>query len=144
MLKLFTMLSLLILIIFGLGVAYFATQNTGTVHMQVANYLIADVPLYVIVIGSMLLGIFVSWLISMVDSISSNLRIHGKDTELKKAYRTIESLKKDNNTLLIENTQLKGEQKQSVEHRDVVEKAHEHEEYNRKPSFLHRLTHGFT
>src|SRR4051794_15652727 len=108
------MLSLLILIIFGLGMAYFATQNTGIVHVTLANYAIQNIPLYGLVLGSVILGIFISSLISMVNAISSNLKFRGKETQLREANRTIESLKKENNALHRENTHLKTEQKREV------------------------------
>lgn len=136
------MFSLLILIVFGLGVAYFATQNTGVVHINLANYFIEGVPLYVIVIGSMILGIFISWLISMVDSLSSILRIHGKEAELKEAYRTIESLKKDKEALFIENTYLKGDQKKPLKQSESNENTHK--EQVMRPTFFTRIRHSFT
>lgn len=136
------MFSLIILIAFGLGVAYFATQNTGVVHINLANYFIEGVPLYVIVIGSMLLGIFVSWLISLVNSISSMLRIHGKEAELKEAYHTIDSLKKDNEALLQENRHLKKDQQSPYEQNENKENTHE--EPVVRPSFFNRLRHSFT
>ena len=133
------MLSLLILVVFGLGVGLFAAQNTGIVHIALGNYFVGGVPLYVIVIGSMLLGIFVSWLLSLVTSISSSLRFHGKVAELKEAYRTIESLNKENNALLRENAHLKGEQEVPYEKEEDL-----HEKQKARPSLFYRLRHSYT
>lgn len=134
------MLSLFILFVFAFGVAYFATQNTSAASINLANFFVGSIPLYVIVIGSMLLGIFVSWLISVAGTISSSLTIHGKDAKLKEAYRTIESLKKDNNELLLENAHLKGEQ-----NKPLTEKVNNEttQENTTNPSFLSRLKHSF-
>ncbi|HEX7042848.1 MAG TPA: LapA family protein [Patescibacteria group bacterium] len=103
------MLALFILIIFGLGLAYFATQNTGIVHILFGSYVLAGVPLYLIVIGSMLFGIFVSWLISMVDSVSSFMVLYGKDAALKRSQSVIDKLKKENAALSKELEDLKEE-----------------------------------
>ena len=130
------MLSLLILFVFGLCVAYFGTQNTNAVDLNLANYFVGKVPLYVIVIGSMLLGIFLSWLISMADTLSSMLRMHGKETELKNAYKTIESLKNDNNGLLLKNAALKDEQKEPYAQKENNENP---QEYMTHPSIFSRL-----
>lgn len=135
------MLSLLILFVFGLSVAYFATQNTNAVDLNLANYFAGKVPLYVIVIGSILLGIFLSWLISVADNLTSMLRMHGKEKELKEAHITIESLKKDNTDLLLKNAQLKGEQKVPPTQEENNEL---HEEYTSQPSFFSRVKQSFT
>lgn len=100
------MLSLLILIIFGLGMTFFATQNTGSVHILFGNYVLYGIPLYIVVIGSLLLGIFASWLISLVDAFSSTLTLHWKDSQIKNAYKTIETLRKEKHDLEIENSRL--------------------------------------
>lgn len=89
------MLALILLIIFGLGTALFATQNTGMVHITIANYLMNGIPMYVVVICSLLLGVFISWLVSLVDSISSTFTMYGKDSEIKKAHKTIDNLREE-------------------------------------------------
>lgn len=111
------MLALILLFIFSLSVAYFATQNTGNVHILIGNYLFRDIPLYVIVVGSLLIGIFVSWLISLVDSFSSFFILHGKDHEIKRMQKIINTLQEKNHDLEVENThlQLKGSLENSSE-----------------------------
>lgn len=101
------MLSLILLVIFGLGMAFFATQNTGMLHIWLGNYLLSGIPLYVVVIVSLLLGVVASWIISLADNFSSILTLHWKDSELKKAHKTIDELIRDNNELELENTRLK-------------------------------------
>lgn len=136
------MVTLFIVIVFGLGVAYFATQNTNAVSLNVANYFIEKVPLYVIVIVSILFGIFVSWLVSIANSIASVLRIHGKETELREAHHTIDSLKQDNNKLLIENAHLKGEREETVAYEEGGGSVQNREVTH--PSFVHRIKQSFT
>src|SRR5258708_4069408 len=106
------MTSLILLIIFGLGMAFFATQNTGLVHIVLANYLISSVPMYVVVIVSLLLGIVISWFISIVDMMSSTVTIYGKDHEIKKSQETIVELKERIHDLELENAQLDKEVKE--------------------------------
>ncbi len=132
------MLALIILIVFGLGTAYFATQNTGVVHITIGNYLIQRIPIYVIVVGSILLGIFISWLISIVDSISSRITIYGKDSAIKEAYKTIETLKEENHNLEVENARLRGIPDNS-EDTEVIEK----KDVKVRPSFFQTLKHSF-
>lgn len=140
------MFSLLILTVFGLAVAYFATQNTGQVHIIIANYLIQGVPLYIIVVGSMIFGIFISWIISLANSVSSGLRIHGKNAELKNANNTIISLKKENNALAMENNHLKNlyQNDEKINNNNFDHDKFEKNETVQRPSFLHRIRHTFS
>lgn len=130
------MLALIILIIFGLGTAYFATQNTGLVHIMFGNYLVQGIPLYIIVVGSILLGVFISWLVNIVDSFSSTRIIYGKDSALKKANKEIESL-------LVENQLLEKEITRLQKNENVV--SEQSKEYGKaaKPSFVSRVRHSF-
>jgi len=130
------MLALLILIIFGLGASYFATQNTGLVHLMFGSYLLAGIPLYIVVVGAMLLGIFISWIISSVNSFSSFLTIHGKDAAIRSEKKTIKDLEKKNYELSLEIARLKGE-KHIDEHHIV------HEEPVYHQSLLERIRHSF-
>lgn len=104
------MLILLLLIVYGIVFALFATQNTGSVPITLFNYNLASVPIYLVALGSLLLGTAISWLISLINGISSSLTIHGKNSTIKDAHKTIEQLKNENNRLALENAELKGAQ----------------------------------
>jgi putative membrane protein len=103
------MFAFIILVIFGIGVAFFATQNTQTISITLANYPLTGIPTYLIVLCSLLLGFLVSWIISFVDVISSALKIHGKESTIKKANKQIAELTKKVHQLELENERLKGE-----------------------------------
>ncbi|HYK08652.1 MAG TPA: lipopolysaccharide assembly protein LapA domain-containing protein [Candidatus Eisenbacteria bacterium] len=126
------MLSLLLLVIFALGVAYFATQNTGLSHILLGGYLLKDIPVYVIVIASLLLGIFVSWLLSIADKFSTYFTIHGKESEIKRMQKEINDLRHENRVLEAENSRLQ----------EKVETVRSLEEKGERPSFS-RMGHAF-
>lgn len=131
------MFALIIMVLFGLGVAVFATQNTNNVTMHVANYQMGGIPLYAVVVGSILLGIFISWLISIVNAIGTTIEMHGKNSALRASQGTIDHLEKRVHELEIENARLKGAEEEPIivnETADSVE---------RKPGFLHSLRHRF-
>lgn len=112
-------MALLILIVFGLGMAVFATQNTGVVHLILGSYLFAGIPLYIVVFGAIILGVFISWLISMVDSLSSLMAIKGKDAALKQERKVIKDLEKQNESLLLEIEKLKEKKNSDREYKEV-------------------------
>lgn len=115
------MFLLLFAILLGLLMAFFATQNTQAVSLSIANATFRGVPLYVIVLGSLLLGIFLSWLLSLVDAFSSTVTIWGKDRKLSKSNKAIDDLTKKVRELEIENSRLKGNGKKSL----VVDRSNE-------------------
>lgn len=101
------MLALLIAVIFGLAVGYFATQNITPVTIRVAEYAIEEVPLYVVIVGSMLVGLLIAWILYLARSLSSTITIYGKDTEVRKARRTVVDLEHRVQELEVENARLK-------------------------------------
>lgn len=100
------MLILLILIISGIGAALFATQNTQGVSITLAGYTFTDLPMYLIVLGTLLIGIVISWIISLAGSISSLLTIHGKESAIKETKKELTDLTKRIHELELENTKL--------------------------------------
>ena len=103
------MLALIVLFVFGIGVAFFATQNTQAISITFANYSLNGIPLYIIVLISLLLGFAVSWIISLFDIISSAFKIRGKESTIKDANKQISELTKRVHQLELENERLKAE-----------------------------------
>lgn len=97
--------TLVIVTVIGLGFAYFATQNTANVIVQLADYSF-NIPLYLVAIVSLLLGLFVALIISLFENISSGITIWGKENKLKQADRKIADLAKRIRQLEIENASL--------------------------------------
>lgn len=104
---LYMMISLIILIVSGAGFAYFATQNTAHVSINLFNYALVNVPIYVVVLAALLIGILICWIISVFGSISTSITIFGKNSKIKKDSQDIEALKKQVHDLELENTRLK-------------------------------------
>ena len=126
------MLALILLIIFGLGMAIFATQNTGVVHIMLGSYLISGVPLYMLLIGALLLGILISWFLSAVNSFSLFRNLSEKDREIRQEQQTIHDLQKKNKELSLEIEQLKRE---SHAQKEFVKEEH-------RPSVIERIRHN--
>lgn len=130
------MITLLLLGIIGLGMAFFATQNTSQVTIVIGTYTLYGVPLYLLAIGSLLLGVAFSWPISIIDTLAAIFALRGKDAAIHNANRTIESLKKDLHALEVENAHLKGEEH---DHKEEEEHA-----VGPRPPLLHRLKHSLS
>jgi len=82
-----------------------------------------------------LVGIFVSWLISLVDTLSKSMTIHGKDTQLQRAEKTIVDLKEEIHKLELETARLKGNSNLIDDRKD------EGEEKTLRPSIFQSFRH---
>lgn len=101
------MIVLLILIVAGIGAAVFATQNTITTSLTFGDYMLREIPVYLVALGSLLIGIFVSWVIHVINILSDRITTRGKDGSISNAKREIAELNKEIHKLELENTRLK-------------------------------------
>lgn len=100
------MLLLIIAVLFGLLFALFATQNTSMTSVVISGYPV-DMPVYIVVLGSLLIGIIVSWIISMMDSFGSMVNMWGKDAKITESKHAIRDLSQKVKELEQENTKLR-------------------------------------
>lgn len=130
------MLVLAVVVIFGLLFAYLSTQNTALVTIRVAD-LTWTLPLYFIALASLFLGVAISWMLSLVDWISSALTIHSKEQHIKEKNEELENLQQRIHQLELENAKLKGE----INQPEVVE-----ETIDESPpkNFFRRLRHNLS
>ena len=102
------MFTLILFVILSIIFGYFATQNTQNITIRLENYIIPNVPLYIVIGATLLIGFSFSWLISLLDSFSAAMKIRGKENTIKDAHKTMQELTKQVNQLEIENAKLKG------------------------------------
>lgn len=126
---------------FGLAIAYFAIQNTIGVTMVLANNVITNVPLYAIIIGSVLAGVILSWIISGLNAWSIYRKLRGKEKVIEQDQKQIHSLEEKVSHLETDNEQLKADLQERT-HRPDVEVREAQKEH--KPSFFYNLFHPRT
>lgn len=99
---------LVVAIIIGSGIAYFSAQNTQPVSIYIGGYEVYTyIPLYVVIIVSLVAGILIAWLISLLGTISSKITIHGKEHTIREDNKRIAELTKKVHQLELENARLK-------------------------------------
>lgn len=103
------MVTLIIVLISAITVAFFATQNTQEVFISFGNYRFSGIPMYFVVLIALLLGILVSWLISLFGSVSSFFALHGVNKEIQSSEKSVVELTKKVHQLELENERLKTE-----------------------------------
>lgn len=113
------MASLILVTIVGLVFAYLATQNTGRVDLSLSGYVL-NIPIYLVALGSLLIGFLISSIFSIIDGISAFFTIQGKDSKIKNTQNTVGQLEERIHNLELENAQLKGEKR--AEHPTIGDK----------------------
>lgn len=101
------MLTLILILVFGSGVTYLALQNNAHVTLTLLNYTFPNVPLFLVILGSMLIGVLLAYIIQIANSISMALTIHGKDNKIKESENDLTALTKKTHQLELENESLK-------------------------------------
>ncbi len=100
------MSTLIIIVLYGLAFAYFATQNTAGVVVKLGDY-IWTLPLYVVAFGSLLAGLLVSWIISVINSLLDWSEGRKMETAYQDTRQTVYDLSKRVHDLELENTHLR-------------------------------------
>lgn len=102
----FVMATLIVTVILGLVIAFFATQNTSAITLNFFNYVVPGIPTYVVVVGALLFGLLISWIISLINDIAAGLTIRGQDNKIKDFKKDNVELTKKIHQLELENTRL--------------------------------------
>lgn len=86
---------------------YLAQNNVMPVTLSLGNYVFPGIPLYYVIIGSLITGLGLAYLIYFVNSIFTGLAMRRKDNKIKQGKNDIVDLTKHVHQLEIENEKLK-------------------------------------
>ena len=103
---------LLAAVALGLGFAYFAVQNPQIVTVQLGQFLVYELPLYIVALGSLFVGLALSWILSFVNEVGTAFTLSGKEREIKKTHDYALELERKVRELEYENRVLKGENRE--------------------------------
>lgn len=113
------MATLVVSVLFGIVMAYFATQNTQAISLNFWSYSVPGIPIYVVVVGGLLVGLLLSWIISLVNSIITAFTIRDKESTIKDYRKENAELAKQVHQLELENTRLKAETNAPVDDKSL-------------------------
>jgi len=103
------MSTLLLAILLGIGLAYFAIQNTNSVNIAFAGTVFSGIPLYLLTLGALFAGILISWLFNLADWFSASMKLKARDNQLQETHRNLEDLRHQLSKLEGENTNLRND-----------------------------------
>ena len=101
------MLILILFLIIGSILVYISKFNFMPVSLNFGTFVLSDIPLFYVIIGSLIFGLVLSNLVYLINSISTTFRFRGKDKEIKKNKSEVLELTKRVHQLELENEKLK-------------------------------------
>jgi uncharacterized integral membrane protein len=101
--------TLIVTVLFGLIIAFFAIQNTAAITLNFLNYQIRDIPTYIALVGALLVGLFLSWIINTVNNVGTGFTMRGKESNIKDSRQENAELLKKNHQLELENARINSE-----------------------------------
>ncbi len=102
------MLLLIILLLLSGGLmVYVAQNNLVLVTLHLGSYAIANIPLFYVIIGSLLAGLILAYGVYLVNSVVMSLKMFGKDKKIKETKDEVADLTELVHKLENENKKLK-------------------------------------
>ncbi|HCX25777.1 MAG: hypothetical protein UX08_C0012G0053 [Candidatus Collierbacteria bacterium GW2011_GWB1_45_35] len=101
------MLNLIFLLLMGSALAYISKFNLAPISVNLGYYVISNVPLFYVIVGSLLIGLVISFLMQLLKNISNAFILRSKKKEIKTSQEEILELTKRVHQLELENEKLK-------------------------------------
>lgn len=100
------MLVLILSLIVGSLLVYISRFNFQPVSVNLGFYALLNIPLFYVIVGSLLIGLVLSYIAYLINSISNSLALRGKNSEIKKNKEEVLELTKQVHQLEIKNERL--------------------------------------
>lgn len=101
------MLNIILLLLSGSVLAYISRDNLAPVTLHLAQYTIAQIPLFYVIVGSLLAGLILAYIVQLFGSIATAFVLRGNQKAMKSGRDEILELTKRIHQLELENEQLK-------------------------------------
>jgi|SRR3989344_2879800 len=100
------MLVIILSLIVGTLLVYISRYNFQPVSVNLGFTVFSGIPLFYIIVGSLVIGLALSYLVSVMQSISTSFILRGKNIEIKKKKDEVLELTKRVHQLEIKNEKL--------------------------------------
>lgn len=101
------MLNILLILALGAVFTYIAQDNLTPVTLQIGKYILSDIPLFYVIIGSLGIGLSLSYVMQLIRSFSTSLILRNKNKTIKQGTDNVLELTKRVHQLELENEKLK-------------------------------------
>lgn len=114
------MLILILFLIVGSVIVYISKFNYTPVTVNLGIYTFSNIPLFYVIVGSLLVGLIFSYLVYLVYAISTAFKLRGKDKEIKQNKNEVLELTKRVHQLELENEKLEHDSGRQFEDRNSL------------------------
>lgn len=101
------MLILILFLVASSALVYVSKDNMVLVSMNIGKYILADIPLYYVIVGSFILGLMLSFVMHFFGDVTTFWVLRSKRSEIKKNVGEVLELTKRIHQLELENERLK-------------------------------------
>jgi len=101
------MLILILLLTVGSALVYISKYNFTPVSVNLGFYVFPDIPLFYVIVASLLFGLILSYLAYIIHNISASFTLRGKNKEIEKNKDEVLELTKRIHQLELENEKIK-------------------------------------
>ena len=101
------MLVIILFLIVGSILVYISKFNFMPVSVNLGFYVFSNIPLFYVIIGSVLFGLILSYLVYLVHTISTSFTLRGKNKEIKENKDEVLELTRNVHQLELENEKIK-------------------------------------
>lgn len=130
------MIGLILTLIVAAAIAYFTKNGTSNITVSLGADNHFTVPLFIVTVGTFLLGIVFAWIIEVPQSILTKLHIIGLGSRLKSGKSTIEQLENKITKLELENSRLNDR----LDNRNAYAKTQDSDKPRSIRSFIDRIS----
>lgn len=114
------MIILILILVTGLGLVFVSKYNFTPVTVNFGSFAITNIPLFYVIVGSVVFGLLISYLVHTVSSVSTYFAFRGKNNQLKKEKEDVLELTKRVHQLEIENEKIKHEPEVTNDDQDAL------------------------
>ncbi len=109
------MLNIIFLLLIGSGFAYVSKYNLALVSVDLGFYRLESIPLFYVIVGSIAIGLTMSYFLQLIQNISNYLVLQKKGKEIKAGKEDVLDLTKRVHQLEIENEHLKHSEPETID-----------------------------
>lgn len=103
------MLVLILLLVIGSVLVYISKFNFTPVTINLGFYIFPNIPLFYVIVASVVFGLVLSYFVYLIRSISTSFTMRGKNKEIKKEKEEVLELTKNVHKLELENEKQKND-----------------------------------
>ncbi len=101
------MLNLIVILLAGSSLVYISKYNWVGVPLDLGFYQIANIPLFYVIAGALILGLVFSYIMQLLQSLANSWVLRGKNKVIKEGTEEVLQLTKRVHQVELENEKLK-------------------------------------